>query len=186
MCRAQAPGRPTAIGEGEDMCRSRSKGRTATKTLAARSFDCGVTACKESTNILFAGDNNWGKTRKGARNAMAEWAFVNPARIWLGCSDPSGIDLFIGHTSGPKGPQSNLTHYEYVTQPTIEFEVMVTDDRVSLDKWAKIWAHAQENGLGSLRSQDFGRFDIELWEQVREGQSRAAAKNGRARELVPA
>lgn len=134
---------------------------------------------KECTNILFAGQtwlkrdaklktgeaNPEGAYRgKGPRSVVAERVFVNPDKIWLGVTAPTGIDLFIGHTMGPNGPQSNLTYYEYVFQPRVEFDVMVAKDFMTMGQWAELWVHAQENGLGALRSQGFGRFDIEAWD----------------------
>lgn len=122
---------------------------------------------KEATNILYAGDR-WGRTKKGPRSFLAERVFINPDHISLGVMEPSGIEMFIGHTSGPKGPQSNLTYIEYVTQPTIEFDVMVLQDAIEENHWPELWLCCQENGLGSLRSQGFGRFDVEQWDVVRE------------------
>lgn len=118
---------------------------------------------KEVTNIKYAGDR-WGVTKKGPRSYVAERVFVEPDQIPLGVAEPSGIELFIGHTSGPRGPQSNLTYYEYVTRPAIEFDVLVLDDCVQADHWAELWRVAQRNGLGALRSQGFGTFDIEAWD----------------------
>ena len=123
---------------------------------------------KECVNILFAGDR-WGKTKKGPRGFTAERVFINPDRVALDRQEPDGIELFIGHTSGPKGPQSNLTYHEYVTRAVIHFAVMVAHDEVPLDAWPQIWVHAQENGLGALRSQGFGRFDIQQWEPIKRG-----------------
>lgn len=119
---------------------------------------------KECTNVLFAGER-WGATKKGPRSFLAERVFVNPDKVWLGTQEPTGIELFIGHTSGPKGPQSNLTYYEYVERAAVDFEVMVVHDDVLNDHWPLLWLHAQENGLGALRSQGFGRFDVERWEK---------------------
>lgn len=120
---------------------------------------------KEATNILFAGDK-WGATRKGPRNAVAEWVYVNPDKIWLGRQEPDGIDLSIAHVSGPRGPQTSLTYVEYVARPVLDFEVIVVKDRVKPEQWAQLWIVAQENGLGARRSQEFGRFDVERWDRV--------------------
>lgn len=128
---------------------------------------------KEATNIVFEGmpakELEWTKkatTRKFALAYFAERVFVNPDHISLGVKEPSGVELFIGHTTGKDGPQSNLTYYEYVTRPTIACEVMVLRDFVREDDWPVLWRLAQENGLAALRSQGFGRFDIEEWEPV--------------------
>ncbi len=126
---------------------------------------------KESVNILFAGQR-WGVTKKGPRSFFAERVFVNPDRIYFDggsvtighLREPSGIELFIGHVSGPKGPQSNLTYIEFVERPRIEFEVIVLHDEIKPADWPEIWNHAEENGLGALRSQGFGRFDVERFE----------------------
>lgn len=151
-------------------------------------------AIKESTNILFAGDR-WLKKQKkdsddlyggkGPRAVVAERVFVNPDQISLGVDGPTGIDLFIGHTQGPKGRQSNLTHYEYVDRPLITFDVMVAQDAVENDNWEALWVHAQENGLGALRSQGFGRFDVMAWDKI---EAPKAKTNGRVKtpELVEA
>lgn len=122
-------------------------------------------AFKECTNILFAGAR-WGATKKGPKSFLAERVFVSPDHVSLGRSEPDGVELFIGHTSGPKGPQSNLTYYQFADGATIEFDVMAANDAIELDNWKQIWVLMQENGLGALRSQGFGRFDLELFERI--------------------
>lgn len=135
---------------------------------------------KESVNILYAGEK-WGKTRKGPRSFFAERVFVNPDHISLLRTEPDGVELLMGHVTGRMGPQSTLSYHEFVTRAEIEFQVLVLHDEVSESQWPEIWAHAQENGLGALRSQGFGRFDIEMWSQVP-----AVTSNGRAAVAVPA
>lgn len=131
---------------------------------------------KEATNILFAGEK-WGVTRKGPKAMVAERIFVQPDRIHLGVDSPSGVDTFVGHVTGPQGPRSTLTRYEFVFQPRIEFAVKVARDFMTERQWQELWVLAQDNGLGSLRSQGFGTFDIIEWEEVkpeRKGKIRAA------------
>lgn len=120
---------------------------------------------KESTNILFAGDR-WGKTKKGPRAFVAERVFVKPQRIYLGVEEPTGIELVVGHVSDKMGKRSTLTYHEYIESPVIEFELEVVRDELTLDQWADLWTHAQENGLGALRSQSHGRFDITKWKRL--------------------
>lgn len=130
---------------------------------------------KENINILFAGET-WLKRPagavegayrgKGPRSAVAERVFVDPDKMALGRTEPDGVDLFIGHTVGPKGPQSNLTYYEYVSSATVDFEVKITRDFMTMNQWAELWVQSQENGLGALRSQGFGRFDILAFDKV--------------------
>lgn len=120
---------------------------------------------KESTNILFAGER-WGITRKGPKSFVAERVFIVPDHIALGVKEPTNIELFIGHTSGPAGRQSNLTYHEYVERPELTFTLRVAEDAIKREQWALLWVHAQENGLGALRSQGFGRFDVVAWDRA--------------------
>lgn len=122
-------------------------------------------AIKECVNILFAAER-WGKTKKGPKSFVAERVFINPDRLHLGVTEPTGIDLMIGHVSGPAGKRSTITYHEYVERPTLEFDVMVAEDAVSAKQWAQVWVLAQENGVGALRSQGHGRFDVTEWKRV--------------------
>lgn len=151
----------------------------ATETVAAIKQTCGFkrdeggpyiegriikSAIKENVNIWFAAER-WGETGKGPKGFTAEHVYVNPDKIHFGVPDISGAELFIGHVSGPQGPQNTLTYYQYITQATISFEVIVAGDAIEAKHWPIIWRLAQENGLGSLRSQGHGRFDILKWQR---------------------
>src|SRR5262249_26071500 len=57
---------------------------------------------KESTNVVFGGER-LGPTRKGARSFVAERVFVEPDQVWLGATEPHGVELTIGHLFGPTG-----------------------------------------------------------------------------------
>lgn len=119
---------------------------------------------KECTNILF-GAERWGPTRKGPKSFLAERVFVQPDRIWLGAEVSDGLELVVGHLSGPSGPVSTLGYHEYVVQSTIDFAVWVVRDLISAEQWADVWVLAQEVGLGALRSQGHGRFLLTRWER---------------------
>lgn len=124
---------------------------------------------KECVNIRYAGDKSekWGRSgNKGAKSYVAEHVFIAPERIYLGRKEADGIHLFIGHTTGPRGPQSNLTYYQYVNRAQVTFIVKVFEDGIAADRWPVIWTLAEENGLGSLRSQENGKFDIIEWTKV--------------------
>lgn len=122
-------------------------------------------AMKESTNILYAGEK-WGATKKGPRSFLAERVFVTPDTTWLGRTEPDGIEMVVGHVSGPQGPRSTLGYHEYTRQSEIVFDVLVTRDSIEQGWWADLWEHMQENGLGALRSQGYGKFDIWAWDQI--------------------
>lgn len=136
---------------------------------------CVKSLLKEATHVLFAG-GKWGQRAKGSedgaypgkapRSLVAETVFVTPHYIPLGREEPDGLELFIGHVTGPKGPQSNLTHYEYVERPLLKFQLHIALDRVPKDAWPYLFVYGQENGIGALRSQSKGTFEVVKFELV--------------------
>lgn len=157
--------------------------------LESRCVKAGI---KECVNILYAGER-WGKTSKGPKSYAAERIFAWPDRLYLddrpsamiAIEDPEtaakfaregmgpnlgdGRLLFTGHTSGPKGPVSTLTYYQYVTKVRIEFDLLVCDDCIKAEHWREIFEHFQDNGLGTLRSQGHGRFSVVRFEKLLHG-----------------
>lgn len=114
---------------------------------------------KEATNVLFAGER-WGPTRKGPKSYLAERVYVGEDTVPLGRTEPDGVDMVIGHVTGPQGPKSTLTYHEFCEGCEITFTVMSLQDCISADQWQTILILAQELGLGALRSQGHGRFDV--------------------------
>lgn len=148
---------------------------------------------KESTNVLYAGER-WGATKKGPKSFLAERVFVSPDKIFLDRMEPDGVDQMIGHIVGPQGPRSTLGRHEFVQNAVITFDVLVARDAIEQEWWADIWTHAEENGLGALRSQGWGRFDIMQWDQIKLASNApaaltrkpSAAQRTNHRTLVPA
>jgi hypothetical protein len=120
---------------------------------------------KECTNVLFAGER-WGPTKKGPKPFLAERVFVDPDKLWLGFTEPTGVELVVGHLTSPTGPRNTLAYHEYVEGATLECTILVVRDLISPEQWAEIWVLAQENGFGAVRSQGHGRFDVTLWERL--------------------
>lgn len=114
---------------------------------------------KEVTNVLWAGDR-WGPTRKGPKNYLAERVFVLEDEIYLGRMAPDGIDMVIGHVDGPQGKRSTLGYHEFVERGSCVFTVMSLNDCITPDQWGDIFEVSQEEGLGALRSQQHGRFNV--------------------------
>lgn len=114
---------------------------------------------KENTNILYAG-SRWGVTKKGPKSFLAERVFVEEDRIYLGRTEPDGTHLQLGQVSGPQGPRSTLTYYDYCTQPEIAFTVKSLNDCIEPQQWKAILTLAQDNGIGAIRSMGYGRFRV--------------------------
>jgi len=45
----------------------------------------------------------------------------------------------------------------------------------SIEHWPEIWTLSQEEGIGALRSQGHGRFDVEEWTLVKGSATRLEA-----------
>lgn len=136
-------------------------------------------ALKESANIVFYGERLGAYTRRNrqtgqdqatggkiAKSFVAERVWVDPDDIHLNKQLPDGTDLVIGHVMTPQGERSILTYYDYVEQPQITFTVRALAGSLTEQQWAHIWLHAQENGIGSVRSLGHGRFDVVGWEAM--------------------
>jgi len=121
-------------------------------------------ALRENVNILYAGQRV-GPTKKGPKSYAAERVFFAPNNLYLGSMEPQGIELMIGHVTGPQGPRSTLTYHEYVDRGSFDFVVMVAEDSIPADWWPRVWTLAEMNGLGACRSQGHGTFDIVRWDK---------------------
>lgn len=138
-------------------------------------------AIKESTNILWAGVKfgaRASKRKEGAneyagKNAKAyltERVFINPDRLYLmvdklpygrqPAKEASGTLTITGTVFTPQGQKQIISVHEYVERATIDLEFMVHGDCVTREQWGTLWKHMQENGLGGVRGQGHGRFNV--------------------------
>jgi hypothetical protein len=131
--------------------------------LESRQLKAGI---RETINILYGG-TRIGPTRKGARSYVAERVFVTPDRLFLDRAEPDGVELMVGHVNGPQGHHSVLSYHEYVQAPaSLDFTVLVAEDSVPEEWWARIWTLFEQNGLGAVRSQGNGTFDLVQWDKL--------------------
>lgn len=79
---------------------------------------------------------------------------------------PDDVETFIGHVTGPQGPRSNLTRVEVVSGATIHYEAQILRDEIEHEHWPIIFLCGQENGLGAMRSQGYGRYDVTRFERT--------------------
>lgn len=129
---------------------------------------CVKAMLKECANNVFSQYRSLFPNMKGAKNFFAENVFVVGDRLYYGAQEPDDTELFVGHVSGPKGPQSNLTYYQIMRQPVIEFDLLIAKNDIIEPLMDAVWVTAEQNGLGSLRSQGYGRFDVEVWTKTKD------------------
>lgn len=141
--------------------------------LSSYQFKAGA---KESVAILYpyqdpSGKGKMGVTKKAARAYFAERIFVDDQRMHLNRQEPDGQYLQIGHVTGPKGPRSTLTYYDYCESQegnllTTSATVASTEDCIDKGMWENILTHMQRNGLGAIRSMGHGQFRVTAFDKV--------------------
>jgi hypothetical protein len=136
---------------------------------------------KESANIVYPpgihkfgsytskSKENTGKTvgGKAAKDFIAERVFVEPGQVTL-ADEISGVDLAIGHIKDFKaegGKRATIGYFEYVEGASFGFEVLAHDNCLTDEQWARIWTHAELNGIGAMRSQGYGQFRVTKWDR---------------------
>jgi hypothetical protein len=137
-------------------------------------------ALRESTNILWAKDAEVFKgknpTGKGAKAFVVERLFIDPDKLYL-CRpgpdgsllplrDADGVHLQIGHVSTPRGPKATLSYHEYAENAEFDVLLSVMRDFMGEKHWGQLFSHAEQNGLGAVRSQSYGRFETVAFERM--------------------
>lgn len=121
-------------------------------------------ALKEAANVAVGAgkltQRGWGKTNKGMLSYLAEHVFVVEDKLYLGVSEPTGVNQRFVHTFRGSGIQ----YEEYVEGATIDFTV-ISDHDFTDDEWATIWTTGQQQGIGASRSQGYGRYEVTKWDR---------------------
>jgi hypothetical protein len=131
---------------------------------------CLKAALKEFMNSAYPGTKFPGKPadiRKGLMRYAAETVHVAEDLIGLGVTAPSRIEERIKHVITPQGPRSSINTVEVVEQPKLSFTVLVRDDFLPVEGWARIWQAGEEIGLGADRGRSDGKFDLESFDRLR-------------------
>lgn len=109
------------------------------------------------------------KEVRGLRQHLQHGTFVKPDRIHLGFVQPTGTLDFFGQVQSPRGPRSIFKRVDFVERPGIEFEIWTVDKGKLTEKHLReILKLAEESGLGAMRTQFFGQFDVEEFARVPE------------------
>ena len=118
---------------------------------------------KEAVSVAVAAgkirQTGWGNTRKNLAAFVAEHVGVVEDRLYLGVSEPTGIQQHFPHTYKGTGIQ----YTEYVDDADIHFTVR-TDWNFEPKDWALIWLTGEQQGLGAGRSMGYGRYTVTKWE----------------------
>lgn len=113
------------------------------------------------------GARGWGKTNKGMLGWIAEHVMVVEDRLPLFKPDGSIVtepDRVHQHfVNGRYG--SAISYQEVVDNAVVKFTV-ISDHDFSPKEWGHIWAGGELQGLGSSRSQSYGRYAVTKWEQL--------------------
>lgn len=121
-------------------------------------------ALKEATSIAVAAgklsQRGWGTTNKGILSFLAEHMFVVEDKLFLGVTEPTGVNQRFVHTFRGTGIQ----YEEYVNEAKVDFTV-ITDFDFSARDWAAIWSTGEQNGIGASRSQGYGRYEVIRWDR---------------------
>lgn len=128
-------------------------------------------ALKEWMNSAYPGTKFPGKTkieglRKGLMRYAAEAVIVDDLMIGLGVKEPTRVEERIKHVMTPQGPRSSINRVEVVEGVEIEFTILVRDDFIPEEAWARIWSVGEGIGLGSDRGRSDGQFELIEWQRL--------------------
>ncbi len=134
--------------------------------IAGRQLKAGL---KEAASVAVAAGNlpprGWGTTNKALHGFFAEHFFVVEDDLLLEdvngnpIYEPTGIlQTFVHSYLG-----SAIQYQEHVDNCKFDFSV-IADYMLDDDEWACIWVTGQMQGIGSSRSQGYGRYAVTQWE----------------------
>jgi hypothetical protein len=104
---------------------------------------------------------------KALKAKVANRVYVEPAKIYLGKSEPDGSEVRIIHAMTMKGPRSSLKTIDYVTDAKLNFTLRVLEDGViDRDILEAIFEYGGTHGMGQERSQDWGKYELVKLEEV--------------------
>jgi hypothetical protein len=104
---------------------------------------------------------------KALKAKVANRVYIEPAKIYLGKSEPDGSEVRIIHAMTMKGPRSSLKTIDYVVDARLDFTLRVLEDGViDRDILGAIFEYGGTHGIGQERSQDWGKYELAKLEEV--------------------
>jgi len=123
-------------------------------------------ALREAISVAIAGghisrDRGWGETGKGILSWANEHVFIPEDMVAITdvdgnpLTEPTGIQQrqVSVHTG------TSIAREEYVLHACLQFEVRCDDDRID-QAWPTIFTVGEVQGIGSTRSQQYGRYAV--------------------------
>jgi hypothetical protein len=105
---------------------------------------------------------------KALKSKVANRVYVEPAKIYLGKSEPDGSEVRIVHAMTMKGPRSSLKTIDFIDSPVLKFQLKLLDDGIIDEEILKaIFEYGGEHGMGQERSQDWGKYKLEKLEEAK-------------------
>lgn len=118
---------------------------------------------KENSNIAWP-KATWGPSRKGTRGWWSEHIFCEEDRVYHGgrMEADDKQQRFVSTFRGTSFVYEEIQH-----DLDLSFHLLVDgDEHIGAEKWAEMWLRAEQNGLGAVRSQSFGRFVVTRFDEV--------------------
>ena len=135
-------------------------------------------ALKEAVSVAIAAgkieQKGWGNTRKWLSTYFPEHVFVTEWKLYLGVTEPTGVNQRFVHTHRGTGIQ----YEEYVEDAEINFTVE-SDHPFTSEEWAMIWLTGEKQGLGATRSQGYGVYTVEKWDSIGKSLPKSGKSSGK-------
>lgn len=100
---------------------------------------------------------------KALKSKVADRAFVEEDKLYLGKTEPDGYWEHAVHIMTMQGPRSALKRNDYVEQPTVRASLRVLADKVvTEDVLRAIFDYGTIKGFGAERGLGHGRYEYTL------------------------
>lgn len=121
--------------------------------IEARQVTAMIRECAATLSLI--------KEVRGLRQHLWHGVFVKPTRLYLGVQEPSGTLEVVGQVQTARGPRSIRKKVDYVLGAQIDCEIWaLTNGRLAEEHLRRVLVLAQESGLGAMRTQGYGQFDL--------------------------
>ena len=105
---------------------------------------------------------------KALKSKVAQRVYVTPEKLYIGKTEVDGKEVRLIHAMTPRGPISSLKSIDFVEDVTLCFNLSVLEDGViTKEILDSIFEYGGLHGMGQERSQDWGRYTVAKFEEVK-------------------